>query len=659
MEIKQSPKDGKFYQKNSDGSWSPVIKVSPKDGKSYAQVGKNQWEELQNEQAQQNPTDIINPLNFVSQNSNAILNTLDLERRYASPAAALAAARPDLLQESERGSGFGEGAGQFPSMAELLNRRAAKLGETQSERSMNQPMRQAGGFLADLVTPSTVLSMGGSKLLQNSPKLAKAARVYEGAANPLGELFASAKPALEAGGSALYNRPFKKIDASADVQKGVQRISEMAKEYGITGDYQQILAQLRDKIEQEGQNIGGTVSKLQGRLSPSEIMGSAEGAASKNLGSMQDRENILNFIQNELDLMTPPSFQENMAKYVADKNKYNADILKYNEQNLGQGRLFDQPQTEVFNESVPVTTETRNSKVIGGDFENFPQSTMGTVEVRNPETRVWEPDIRDPNLQRQKSALENIGTVKIAEQDYKGPTLMGEGAPKTYLPVGDANNYSPRPQVVEQVEQATQQVPLATKSARDVDPQLGFLEPQAPMAAPIEPNMPDQGIFNFSDLFNLKKSTAKKGFRGVPDKRTGAPTVVSDEQVAEIYGAYDNMIKNQVGKELGPEEAKKLAESIDKYAQSYKNKKGFTALSNLAEKEAATPGWGLKSVDLSRPGTWIDLYPNAWTPGAGAQTKAGMKMMKAGEALSPWMIKTSKAAGKMIPPYLVNEGYEQ
>ena len=110
-------------------------------------------------------------LKLLARDSNIFLNSLDLERRYASPAAVLGYWRPDLLEESERGSGFLPNQSQFPSMAELLNRKAEKNGETPVEKAINQPMRQASGFLADMVTPSTILSVGSTALPKLSQKM--------------------------------------------------------------------------------------------------------------------------------------------------------------------------------------------------------------------------------------------------------------------------------------------------------------------------------------------------------------------------------------------------------------------------------------------------------------------------------------------------------
>lgn len=634
-----------------------TVKIKPEDQQDLDELNAlNDQAELDELNAL-NAEASIDPFKFISKNSNAILNTLDLERRYASPAALLAKARPDLLEESERGSGFGEGQSQFPSMAELMNRAAMKRGESFVQREMNKYPREIGGFLADLMTPSTII--GGatavpkvaSKLSQ-LPKLAKTLRAYEAVTNPLGEVLNVGKSGLEAGGSALYQRPFRQIDATADVKKGVQRISELAKEYGITGNYQQVLAQLRDRLEQEGANIGANAVQLQGKLSPTDIMGMSEDAASRVMGSMQDRENILNFIEKEIDLKTPTSFKESMARYAANKNKYNEDLLKYE----AQGRLFPEQQTEMFQENVPVKFQSQQSKVIGGNFENFPQSTVGTVTVRNPDVKVWEVDPRNPLLKRESSQLENVGTVKIADRDFSGPSLMKEGVPAYYgLPVGQGNKFSPKPQVVDQVASTTMDVPLPTKSARDVGDQFEFLGPVEPMARPVQPTAPDQGIFNFLDLFNLKKSVGDKAFTGVPDKVSGAPIKMSGDQGAEIYGAYDKALKNQTEKEFGKEAAAKLSKSIENYSQMLKNKSGFTKLSNAAEKEAALAPWGLKSVDLSRPATFIDVWPNALTPATGFQTRTGMKAMKTGKAIQPWMINLNKIGAKPITPMMIND----
>lgn len=624
----------------------------------------------------------VNPLDFISKNSNAILNTLDLERRYASPAAILAKARPDLLNESERGSGYGEGQSQFPSMAELLNRRAAKGGETFAERELNKYPREIGGLLADMATPSTLLSIGSTvapKIGAKFPKWAQTAeRIYQGATNPLGEIVGAGKSALATGGEALYQRPFRRIDATADVKNGVQRISDLAKEYGITGNYQQILTQLREKLGQEGANIGNTVDQLTGKLSGSDIMNLSENAASMKLGSTTDRNNILNFINKEIENMTPESVVADRAKYAAEKSRYNDQILAAEKELAGlevgspeylqkvaqqeerfgrQGTLFERPKTETYQEKIPVNFESQQSKVIGGDFENFPQSTIGTATVRNPDVKVWEVDPRNPNLQRNASRLEDSITMKIADKDGSGPTLMKQGAPDYYLPIGQGNNYSPKPQVVDQVTSTTLDVPLSTTSARDIEQQIQFSGPQ--FAAPLlEPVAPADKIFSQRDLFDLKGTLGNKAFKGVPDATTGATTQVSKKQMMEIYGAFDKEAKKAVEQELGQAEAKKFINSIEKYAQLKKNKGGFKKLEKLAENEAAMPAWGIKNVDLSRPATFLDVWPNALTPSAGFQTKTGMGAMKAAEKIQPWMIQLNKIGAKPLTPMMIND-YEQ
>lgn len=584
--------------------------------------------ELEEEEAKAKafqPMTEYSPGKAAQSTSNAILQFMDQARKLGVPG--LIAAAPGSLAEGE---GFLTFDKDFPSSSEMLRR--------QNVLTEYPTTREAVGFLADMLTPDLLIP--GSA----TGRFARSARAV---ANPLAGVIAESTragaPILKSVGKSLYERPFKRIDATADVKKGVRKISDLAAEYGISGDYRSILSQLRDRLEQEGKTIGETVAGLEGKLSPEDIMQMSEGAASVKLGSVQDRENILNFINKELEKMTPPSATEKMAKYASERQKYAKDIADYEARNLEQGRLFEQPQTELFQELIPVTTETRQSKIISGNFENFPQSTVGAVEVRNPEMQIWERDIRNPNLQRLSPALENVGTIKISERDYKGPTLMGEGAPKEYLPVGQANKYSPRPQVVEQVEQATQQVPLATPSARDVSQQMEFMSPREPLLAPIEPKAPDMGIFSFEDLFDLKKTLGKKAFRGVPDVVTGAPTQVSKKQMSEIYGAYDKAIKAATEKELGPEAAKKLSKSIENYAQQLKNKGGFRKLEKLAEREA---GWG-PSGQLTEILNPFNYVPPSLV--ARAQTGLGSRLMRTTGEVNPWVGLGARVTGRGIP----------
>lgn len=801
-EVKQSPKDGRFYMKNTDGSWSPVIKVSPVNGKSYVQVGKNDWEELVNEQNQEPVENSLSPVTAMknlAKNSGPILNALDLERRYISPAAIMTWARPDLLEESERGAGFSSDQRPFPTMGELLDRKAAKSGETELEKSMNSATRHGLGFLADLVTPSTLVSalpktwktaIGVTRAAESFPKVADTLKFL---GNPVGEAmgFASSKPA-ESIGNYIYDMPFRKIDATADTGANVKRISEIAKQYGITGDYRSILRQLREKMAMEGKNIENSIGLLQEKISPAEIMQISDGAASKNLGQMQDRERILNFIEDELDLMTPPTHKEAMAKYAAERGRYNKavadanneliavnkyspeylqtlqrqrdelstvaynskeywDLIKRHDQELsginqftpeyslklaqqneqigGQGTLFDRPKTENYVEKVPFITETRTSKVVGGDFMNFPSSPvkqefnqptksvvvggdftaptseMGTFKFTEPaqdgKVVYWETDPRSgvqrgfgsppryatnktapnqtagglilsglegpsqaapaglpvgiPNNYSQRPQMFDFyenGKRKIivpdGQRDFSGPLLMTEGRPNYQgLPVGEGTNYSPRPQLVDEVVQNTEMVPLSTPSARDAADQIPFMAPKsnAPLLAP---QMPDDKVFSFADLFDLKKSTATKGYKGVTDKTTGATSPIAKRQASEIEQALYARIKDQAKKELSKEEADALLASINNYSQFKKNKDGFRQLITSARQEP----WNPADFGITNVGDLGSAIPSGW--GVRLATRTGKTLAQP----NPWMVNILKqSVNKPIP--LMMRDYEE
>lgn len=627
-----------------------TIKVKDQDQQELDELNAlNDEAEL----AQLNSQVDISPLGAMkslAKSSGPLMNALDLERRYASPAAALAAARPELLEESEKGSGFFEGQSQFPSMSELIRRAQVKGGASEAAMQFGKYPREIGGFLADMITPSSVLSVApATKLAAQFPKISRGLQI---ATNPIGETLLKT-PTIEGIGASIYNRPFRRMDATADAQTGVKRISDLARQYGITGDYDSMLKQLREKLGEEGKNIGDTISKLQGKMSAEDIRIMSEGAASEKLGSMQDRENILNFINNELEMMTPKSQTEKLAKYASEKNRYNKELLDYEARKNEQGRLFQEPDTEIFQETVPVTKQSESSQVIRGDFENFPQSTMGTVEARNPDFKVWEKDIRNPNLSREKSALENIGTIKIAGPDYKGPTLMNEGAPDFYLPIGEMNKYSPKPMVVDRVTRTSGEAPLPTVSARDVNPQTEFPIPSniEPLVEPQVPIAPDMNIFSLSDLFDLKTGVGKRAYGEVPDATTGAAMKVNKKQAAQIERAYAAKLKKEVESQL-PESAPSFSQSIQNYNQMKKNKKGFKRFERAAEKETEwAPNIGVSSVrDL------FGFIPPSLS--TSLQTKTGRILEKTGKKLkvNPWLIETG---GRSLTPLMIDSQYEE
>lgn len=134
---------------------------------------------------------------------------------------------------------------------------------------------------------------------------------------------------LTKGGESLYKRPFKNIDAEANVLHDTP-ISDLALSEGVTGNPQTIYEKLLAIKSRAGQQIGSGVARSQERFGVNNIVDGLENSVPNTAGQMGSKENVISFIKKELKAVADMKNQPGMQKYAQELANYEAELLKFN-----------------------------------------------------------------------------------------------------------------------------------------------------------------------------------------------------------------------------------------------------------------------------------------------------------------------------------------
>lgn len=403
-ETKQSPKDGKFYSKNDDGSWSPVIKVSPKNGKTYVQTGTNQWEE--DGSPLSTPAE-FNPLSAVGK---GVTSLIDLDRKLGAPQ--VLASMDGAVQEGE--NRFNPLGKDLPPSSEMLKRVMEKRGVSPVNPFNNPVGQQVGGFALDMMTPSSLASLGAAGLVKNSPRIAKAIEAMKWA-NPIGELAGQGiGRAADNIGSSMWKSPFKKIDVENTIGRKKGEIGKLIEQYGITGNYEETLNKLRNVLkETEGPNIGSYLDQSGKKWSADEIKALSGGAIPDQAGSLGSKDDILGFIDDELSRVADVrGLTSQNSKYKSDYSDYLKNNTAHQERDLSQGKLFRDPQ-------------------VRGDFDSEGNGLLGIGDIIAPQAGPMAPVRPDDKIFTAKDIFDLRGNLAHkAKSGFSGKSSAAISNPK-------------------------------------------------------------------------------------------------------------------------------------------------------------------------------------------------------------------------------------